>query len=558
MRYLYVLIFVAFLFASSSAQVDTLGVVWMGSIQVPSAIRELYIEDLDGDSIKEIIIAASSNVHIYNGITYQEIWTSPEIVGPRDLKFADLNNDGLLDLAVRQGYLYPCIYLLDPHNSYTIWTSPIVDDSLKCYAVGDRNGDDWVDVAVVRKEPFTRYNVENNMDTVWVYIYDGPTYDSVSSIILTLPNYELFDGLTTTVNKQIPNNAEICLLGDSLNATPMVLLFNEIEFGQYGPYPSIMIYYGEVHVFDGQDLTVEYIYEAGMYLSGNIFTLQNDNTYKYYSESIGISDLSSDLTIYEIALSNDTAAYYDVLFYDTNSGPPYPPITFLSLRWLLHGEMNQNNNNREVALAYYIPWPERSRVCLYTELSGDLLWSLTSYQSLTNDGFVLSYPSIFNERKIAFKFGTPNSKYNLLDGRSGEIDGLINLISEIMRIDDADNDLDDEIYVKISNNVISINSLELLTDVYEYTPEIVNIELSNYPNPFNSSTTIEYGLPEVGQVRIDIYDLLGRKVETLVDEEMQAGRHQVVWDAAGRPSGIYFYRIKVGDFVDTKRMVYLK
>jgi parallel beta-helix repeat protein len=82
--------------------------------------------------------------------------------------------------------------------------------------------------------------------------------------------------------------------------------------------------------------------------------------------------------------------------------------------------------------------------------------------------------------------------------------------------------------------------------------------LQNYPNPFNSSTTIEYGLPEPGRVRIDIYDLLGRRVEILVDKYMPAGRHQIVWDASAYSSGVYFYRIEAGDFVDTKRMVYLK
>jgi hypothetical protein len=82
--------------------------------------------------------------------------------------------------------------------------------------------------------------------------------------------------------------------------------------------------------------------------------------------------------------------------------------------------------------------------------------------------------------------------------------------------------------------------------------------LQNYPNPFNSSTTIEFGLPEAGRVRIDIYDLLGRRIETLVDEEKRAGQHRIVWDASGHSSGVYFYRIEAGDFVETKRMVYLK
>jgi len=82
--------------------------------------------------------------------------------------------------------------------------------------------------------------------------------------------------------------------------------------------------------------------------------------------------------------------------------------------------------------------------------------------------------------------------------------------------------------------------------------------LQNHPNPFNAQTTIEYELPEAGLVRIDIYDMLGRKIKTLVDEEKQAGQHQFVWDASRYSSGVYFYRIEAGNFTETRRMILLK
>ncbi len=82
--------------------------------------------------------------------------------------------------------------------------------------------------------------------------------------------------------------------------------------------------------------------------------------------------------------------------------------------------------------------------------------------------------------------------------------------------------------------------------------------LQNYPNPFNSSTTIEYALPQDAEVTIEIYDILGRRVETLVQEEQQAGYHQVVWDASDHSSGLYFYRIQAGEYAETRKMVLLK
>jgi hypothetical protein len=80
----------------------------------------------------------------------------------------------------------------------------------------------------------------------------------------------------------------------------------------------------------------------------------------------------------------------------------------------------------------------------------------------------------------------------------------------------------------------------------------------NYPNPFNASTAIRYNLTEPAKVTIGIYDILGRRVRTLVREKQQAGRHSIVWNADGFSSGMYFYRIQAGDYTKTKKMLLLK
>jgi len=80
----------------------------------------------------------------------------------------------------------------------------------------------------------------------------------------------------------------------------------------------------------------------------------------------------------------------------------------------------------------------------------------------------------------------------------------------------------------------------------------------NYPNPFNASTAIQYTLPEPFHITIDIYDLLGRKVAALINEQQQAGYHQAIWNADGFSSGVYFYKIRTGDYTETKKMVLLK
>ena len=80
----------------------------------------------------------------------------------------------------------------------------------------------------------------------------------------------------------------------------------------------------------------------------------------------------------------------------------------------------------------------------------------------------------------------------------------------------------------------------------------------NYPNPFNPETVIGYALPVRSDVKLTIYNLRGEEVAFLIDGTVSAGNHQVIWDASGFASGIYFYRIQAGDFVQTRKMLLLK
>lgn len=88
-------------------------------------------------------------------------------------------------------------------------------------------------------------------------------------------------------------------------------------------------------------------------------------------------------------------------------------------------------------------------------------------------------------------------------------------------------------------------------------PSEINLK-QNYPNPFNPSTKIQFNLPIQSQVQLDIYDILGRKIITLVSEELTAGTHTYQWDADRNASGVYIYRLITTDGVITKKMTLLK
>jgi plastocyanin len=86
-----------------------------------------------------------------------------------------------------------------------------------------------------------------------------------------------------------------------------------------------------------------------------------------------------------------------------------------------------------------------------------------------------------------------------------------------------------------------------------------SFELSqNYPNPFNAQTLIKYSLPQAAHVTVDIYDVLGQKVDNLTDEDQGAGDHEVIWNASSKATGVFFYRVTVDNQTKTGRMILLK
>ncbi len=80
----------------------------------------------------------------------------------------------------------------------------------------------------------------------------------------------------------------------------------------------------------------------------------------------------------------------------------------------------------------------------------------------------------------------------------------------------------------------------------------------NYPNPFNPTTLIPFELKQNAKVTLEIYNLMGQKVVTLLDENRSAGRHEVRWDATGQATGTYLYLLKVDNKLQSKKMLFVK
>jgi Secretion system C-terminal sorting domain/Clostridium epsilon toxin ETX/Bacillus mosquitocidal toxin MTX2 len=131
-------------------------------------------------------------------------------------------------------------------------------------------------------------------------------------------------------------------------------------------------------------------------------------------------------------------------------------------------------------------------------------------------------------------------------------------------------DPDDKVDEIHENNNIGWKVLPLFdstTDVKSDENLPIHFEVSqNYPNPFNPSTTIKYNVPSVvdanfvstSKIELIVYDVLGREVKTLVNENQKPGSYQIRFDASNLSSGVYFYKLQSGDFVETKKMILLR
>lgn len=109
---------------------------------------------------------------------------------------------------------------------------------------------------------------------------------------------------------------------------------------------------------------------------------------------------------------------------------------------------------------------------------------------------------------------------------------------------------------KFDTSLIGVNPLSRTIPVEFYLHQ-------NYPNPFNPVTTIKFEVPSIEayrntHLRLGVYDILGKEIATLIDQEFKPGMYEVKWDGTDYASGIYFYRLEAGTFTETKKMVLLK
>ena len=188
----------------------------------------------------------------------------------------------------------------------------------------------------------------------------------------------------------------------------------------------------------------------------------------------------------------------------------------------------------------------------------DFIWNKTSTNSLITYNFgirrVGPYSEYYYQSNNSGHDSVVSFRKSFLDTLAATMGTTGDSVECVWRVW-AYNTLD-----SISSNSFIVTLVRVPIGMHKISSDIpVVYQLySNYPNPFNPSTTIKFDLPKTQNVKLIIYDLAGRQVEILSDENFQAGSYQVNWNASNYASGVYFYRFITSEFSETKKMVLVK
>ena len=161
--------------------------------------------------------------------------------------------------------------------------------------------------------------------------------------------------------------------------------------------------------------------------------------------------------------------------------------------------------------------------------------------------------------KCIFNFQADSIVYNSGNLKSMNYGDDWSIIDSLSGWTDMANDgkLNTQIYATVGSYGLYTYT-DLISLVNQESQPSLNYSMQNYPNPFNSSTLINWQTPVSSRQIIKVYDLLGKEIVTLVDEYKPAGSYEMEFNAANLPSGVYFYQLKAGDFIQTKKMILLK
>jgi len=266
------------------------------------------------------------------------------------------------------------------------------------------------------------------------------------------------------------------------------------------------------------------------YCRDNIFTPLNMNLTSWFLEGLDTNDIA---TPYEWSGSQYIS--------NCHQGWPSYPAAFL----------RTNKIELEHFLSTYMNGGTYNGYTLLNTSTIDTMLNVYKYYDPLYSWGLIWFKTILNNRELwghtgGWSYGTNTSMYFHPEEDWGFI-----MFANI--------DFNDNAFWYLNGIISDYAHTFIISEVKDEINHPVNYSLTqNYPNPFNPKTKIKYQIPELSFITIKIYDVLGSEVAILINEEKPIGSYEVEFDASTLSSGIYFYQLKSGSFVVTKKMIFMK
>ena len=395
-------------------------------------------------------------------------------------------------------------------SSFDSPRSMVIDGAGNLYVTGSSNGD------------IETIKYDNNGNLLWAQVYFGPGNDLDEGYKVTL------DGL---------GNVIVCGITFGTNNYDFVVL----------KYSSTGIFSWS-YIYNGPGSGADYCRDVKTDAAGNIYASGDGN---------GISS-GKDYTVIKL---NPAGVFQWVSRYNgSGNGDDFSRSLFVDAAgnsYITGNARNSSGNDDFVTVKY--------------NGSGIQQW-VSSYNGTANSFDVANYVNLDADGNVyvtgySSETGTGTDICTIKYNNSGiqlwaqKFNGIGNG-SDFGRVVLAD--ASGNVYVSGSCFVNNLDNC-----VIKYSPltgiNVLNNELptgyslsQNYPNPFNPATNIKFAIPQAGFVKLTVFNMLGREVETLVNENLNAGTYNADWNASSYSSGVYFYKVQAGEFTDTRKMILVK